>query len=267
MQEQFRLDGKVVLVSGGSRGLGRGLAHAVAAAGANVMIAARGQDQLDATVEELRAAGGIAASFRADVTDSAQVNAMVAACVQEYGALDVVFANVGGSDETDADFWDYPDEAFQKVLDTNLTSVFSTCRAAAKVMVESGRGGVIIPTSSVGAYRASKRWASAVAKGGVVSLTKVLSGMLAPHGIRVNSICPGILQKDEPQTDRDRGERAQRGGFVPVDRMGEWWELGALAVYLASDASSYVTGQDFAVDGGMLNAGIAPVRYRPHHEI
>ena len=153
MQEQFRLDGKVVLVTGGSHGLGRGMALALAGAGASVMIAARTQERLDDTVREIREAGGIAAAVRADVTDSAQVNAMVAACVAEFGALDVVFANVGSSTASDADFWDYTDEAFRELLDMNLTSSFYTCRAAAKVMVESGRGGVIVTTSPVGLYQ------------------------------------------------------------------------------------------------------------------
>ncbi len=267
MLDQFRLDGKAVLVTGGGRGLGRGMAHALAAAGANVMIAARTQEQLDRTVQEIRDAGGTATAFSADMTDSAQVNAMVEACVREYGGLDVCIANAGMGGGVDAEFWEWPDSAFEEVLANNLKSAFYTCRAASKVMVESGKGGALITLSSAGGYRASKRWAYGTAKGGVLSLTKVLSGALAPHNIRVNCISPGIVAQRDPADDQERARRAQQGGFIPANRVGEWWEMGPLAVYLASDASSYVTGQDFAIDGGMLNAGLAPAKYRPHAEI
>ena len=267
MQEHFRLDGKAVVVTGGGRGLGRGMAHALAAAGAKVMIAARTQQQLDRTVQEIRDAGGIASSFRADVTDSAQVNAMIDACVTQFGGLDVVFANAGLGGGTDAEFWEYPDWAFDEILTNNLKSAFYTCRAASKVMVESGKGGVLVTTSSAGGYRASKRWAYGTAKGGVLSLTKVLSGALAPHNIRVNCISPGVVTQHDATDPLERARRAQQGSFMPINRLGEWWEMGPLAVYLASDASSYVTGQDFAIDGGMLNAGLAPVTYRPPQQI
>jgi len=267
LQERFRLDGKVVLVTGGGRGLGRGMAHALAAAGAQVMLAARTQEQLDATVQEIRDAGGIASSFRADVTDSAQVDAMIDACIAEFGGLDVVFANAGIGGGTDAEFWDYPDWAFDEVVKINLNSAVYTCRAATKAMIERGTGGVLVVTSSVAAYRASRRWAYAVAKGGVLSLMKVLSGLLAPHNIRVNCITPGVVSQRDVRDEREQAEWDQRGSFFPVKRLGEWWEMGPLAVYLASDASAYVTGQDFLIDGGMVNAGIAPMSYRPHHEI
>lgn len=261
--ERFDLDGRGIVVTGGGRGLGRGMAHALAGAGAKVMIGARTQAELDRTVEEIRAAGGVASAFRVDVTDSRQVDALVAAAVGEFGRLDAVFANAGIGGGTDAEFWNYPDWAFDEVLAVNLTSTFYTCRAAAKAMIAGRRGGVLVTTSSAGALRASKRWAYATAKGGVLSLTRAMAGMLATHGIRVNAIVPGIVQQDDPPTVEERAARARRGAFTPAMRMGDWWELGPLAVFLASDASSYVTGESFVIDGGMLNAGLAPVSYRP----
>lgn len=267
MQEQFRLDGKVIIVTGGGRGLGRGMAHALAGAGAKVLLAARTQEQLDRTAQEIRDAGGVASTFAGDMTDSAQVDAMVAACVREFGGLDGCFANAGMGGGTDDEFWEYPDWAFDDVLARNLKSNFYTCRAASKVLVEQGRGGFLVLTSSAGGYRASKRWAYATAKGGVLSLTKVLSGMLAAHDIRVNCISPGIVAQRDPVDEQEAARRAQQGTFFPANRVGEWWEMGPLAVWLASDASSYVTGEDVAIDGGMMNAGLAPVFYRPAHEI
>ncbi len=264
--EKFELEGKIIVVTGGGRGLGRGMAHALAGAGAKVMIAARSQDQLDRTVQEIRSTGGVASAFRTDVTDSRQVDALIGACLREFGGLDVVFANAGIGGGTDAEFWNYPDWAFDDVLAVNLKSTFYTCRAASRAMIEQRRGGVLVTTSSAGALRASKRWAYATAKGGVLSLTKALAGMLAVHGIRVNCIVPGIVQQDDPPTAQERAVRARRGAFTPARRMGEWWEMGPLAVLLASDASSCITGEDFTIDGGMLNAGLAPVSYRPHHE-
>jgi NAD(P)-dependent dehydrogenase (short-subunit alcohol dehydrogenase family) len=265
--QTFDLDGKAIVVTGGGRGLGRGMARALAEAGARVMLAARTQEQLDRTVQEIRDRGGVATALRTDVTDSSQVDALIAACIREFGRLDVVFANAGVGGGTDAEFWEYPDWAFEDVLAVNLKSAFYTCRAASRAMIAEGRGGVLVTTSSAGGLRASKRWAYAVAKGGVLSLTKVMAGMLATHGIRVNCIVPGIVQQDDPHTEPERAARARRGAFTPAMRLGEWWEVGPLAVFLASDASSYITGQNFFIDGGMLNGGLAPVSYRPHHEL
>jgi NAD(P)-dependent dehydrogenase (short-subunit alcohol dehydrogenase family) len=265
--EKLDLDGKAIVVTGGGRGLGRGMALALADAGARVMLAARTQAELDRTVQEIRDRGGVATALRTDVTDSRQVDALIAAGLREFGRLDVVFANAGIGGGTDAEFWEYPDWAFEDVLAVNLKSAFYTCRAASKAMIEQKRGGVLVTTSSAGGFRASKRWAYAIAKGGVLSLTKVLSGMLAEHGIRVNCIVPGMVQQDEPATEEERAARAKRGAFTPAMRLGEWWEMGPLAVFLASDASSYITGQNFFIDGGMVNAGLAPVAYRPHHEL
>lgn len=263
MLESFDLEGRGIVVTGGGRGLGRGMARALAEAGAKVMIASRTQAELDRTVQEIRDTGGVASAFRADVTDSRQVDALVAAALRELGRLDAVFANAGIGGGTDAEFWEYPDWAFDEVLAVNLKSTFYTCRAAAKAMIAAGQGGVLVTTSSAGALRASKRWAYATAKGGVLSLTKAMAGMLAAHKIRVNAIVPGIVQQDDPPTDEERAARARRGAFTPARRMGEWWEMGPLAVFLASDASSYITGESFVIDGGMLNAGLAPVSYRP----
>ncbi|MEX2446679.1 MAG: SDR family NAD(P)-dependent oxidoreductase [Dehalococcoidia bacterium] len=266
MLETLDLEGRAVVITGGSRGLGRGMAFALADAGARLMLAARTQDELDATVEEVRARGGTVAALRTDVTDSAQVDALVAACVREYGKIDVMFANAGAGGRQHGEIWECTDEDFDALIATNLNSVFYAGRAAARAMIEQGTGGSVVSTTSAGAYRGSKNWVYAAAKAGVVSLTKTMARSLGPHGVRSNTIVPGMVSQHDAQDDEERARRAQQGSFNPGERIGEWWELGPLAVFLASDASSYVTGQEFFIDGGMVNAGLAPAGYRPHHE-
>ena len=266
MLETLDLDGKAIVVTGGGRGLGRGMALALAEAGARVMIAARTQSQLDATVQEIRDRGGVASAVRTDVTDSGQVDALVDACVREYGKIDVMFANAGGGGGADAEFWEYPDWAFEQVLATNLKSAFYACRAASRAMVQQGTGGVLVTTASGTALRGNKGFAYPTAKGGVISLTKSMATMLYGHAIRANCIVPGYVSQRDARDEQERAVREQRGRFVPAQRLGEWWELGPLAVFLASDASSYITGQQFIIDGGGLAGGLGPIAFRPHHE-
>ncbi|MDE0691195.1 MAG: SDR family NAD(P)-dependent oxidoreductase [Gammaproteobacteria bacterium] len=266
MLEDLRLDGRSAIVTGGGRGLGRAMAKALAKAGANVLVAARTQAQVDEAVAEIRSEGGNALAHTADVTSSAQVDAMVDACVREFGAIDIMVANAGGGGvQGDWPFWEYPDDAFETVLATNLKSNFYCGRAAARYMVERGEGGVIINTSSGTALRGNRSFAYPTAKGGQISLTKSMATMLGPEGIRVNVIVPGFVAQQPARDEREAATRKQRGARIPVRRIGEWWELGPLAVYLASDASRYVTGQMFIIDGGGLAGGIGPTGFVPEH--
>lgn len=267
MLETLRLDGRAVVVTGSGRGLGKAMAKALAAAGASVVCCARTREQIDETVKEITDDGGTAIAQRCDVTDSAQVDQVVDRCVDEFGKIDVMIANAGGGGvRGDWEFWEYPDDAFEAVLATNLKSNFYCARAAAKHMVERGEGGVIIHTASGTALRGNRAFAYPTAKGGQISLTKSTATMLAPHNIRVNTIIPGFVAQGPAQSDREEQLRAQRGARIPVRRLGEWWELGPLAVFLASDASSYITGQSFIIDGGGLAGGLGPVEFVPHHE-
>ena len=268
MLDELKLDGRAAVVTGAGRGLGKAMAKALAEAGARVVCAARTQAQIDETVAEIAAAGGEAITFQCDVTDSARVDQMVGACVDTYGQIDIMIANAGGGGVSgNWEFWEYPDDAFETVLATNLKSNFYCARSAARYMVDRGAGGVIIHTASGTAMRGNRSFAYPTAKGGQLSLVKSTATMLAPYGIRVNSIVPGFVAQQEATDDRERQTRAQRGVRIPVRRIGEWWELGPLAVYLASDASQYVTGQAFIIDGGGLAGGLGPVEYAPRQEL
>jgi 2-deoxy-D-gluconate 3-dehydrogenase len=266
--ETLQLTGKTAIVTGAGRGLGKAMAKALAQAGAEVVCSARTQEQIDATVAEITADGGDAIAIRCDVTDSSQVDAIVAGCIEHYGKLDIMLANAGIGDRVGSyEFWDYPDDVFESQLAVNLKSAFYSGRAASKHMVERGEGGVIINVASGTALRGNKGFAYPTAKGGVISLTKSEAVILWPHNIRANVIVPGYVSQAPPKDDEEANLRRNRGKFIPVNRLGEWWELGPLAVYLASDASKYVTGEQFIIDGGGLAGGVGPTGFRPVREL
>jgi NAD(P)-dependent dehydrogenase (short-subunit alcohol dehydrogenase family) len=162
------------------------------------------------------------------------------------------------------ELWDIEDDAWRDTLEVNLSSAFYCARAASKVMVEQGTGGAIINVASGTATRAyTLDIGYGSAKAGVIAMTKTLSAMLVKHNIRVNCIIPGYVQQSPAQDDRSLIFAQTRGKYLPVQRLGEAWELGPLAIFLASDASSYVTGQGFVIDGAGLAGGLAPTTFAP----
>lgn len=265
--ERTRLDGKVAIVTGGGRGLGKAMATSLAEAGAEICLAARTESQLQDAAAEIREISGRQALIvPTDIADSAQCDALIERTVAHFGRLDIMMNNAGGGGprRPGPRIWDWTDADWRDYMDINLNGTFYCSRAAAKVLVEQDQGGVVINVASGTALRSYPQgFAYATAKGGVISFTKSLSGMLIGHGIRVNCIVPGFVSQAPPHDDEDARRRVERGQFIPNRRLGEAWELGPLAVYLCSDASSYMTGEIFIIDGGGLAGGIAPTGYRP----
>ena len=264
--ERFRLDGKAVVVTGAGRGLGQQMALALAEAGADVVCAARTQAQIEATAEAVRALGRKAIAVPTDVRDSSQCEALIRACVDEFGRIDIMLSNAGVGDARGhgRELWAVSDEDWHDTLDVNLSSAFYCARAASKAMIERGQGGVIVNVTSGTALRAyTANFAYGAAKAGVIALTKSLSWMLQKHSIRVNCIIPGFVRQAPARNEREEIFAKTQGQFVPAQRLGDAWELGPLAIYLASDASSYVNGQGFVIDGGGLAGGLAPSGFAP----
>ena len=264
--ERLKLDGTVAIVTGAGRGLGRQMALALADAGADVVCAARTLDQIDRTTADIRALGRRAVSQTTDVRDSAQCDALIQRAVTEFGKLDIMLSNAGIGDMrgANAELWDVNDADWHDTLDVNLSSAFYCARAAAKQMGAQGHGGTIINVASGTAMRAyPMSFGYGAAKAGVIALTKSLSAMLVKHDIRVNCIIPGFVRQGPARNEQEQVFAQTRGRYLPAQRLGEAWELGPLAIFLASDASSYVTGQGFVIDGGGLAGGLAPMGFAP----
>lgn len=245
----FDLHGKTALITGASTGIGKRVALAYVEAGAQVALAARHFDAVAAVVDEIAASGGKAVPISCDVTQQQQVISMVEQVIAELGGLDIAVCNAGVVGVTP--MLDMPLEEFQRIQSTNVTGVFLTAQAAAKAMVQQGRGGAIITTASMSGHiinipqQVSHYCAS---KAAVIHLTKGMAVEFAPHKIRVNSVSPGYILTElvEPLAEY----HALWEPKIPLGRIGRPEELTALYLYLASEASSYMTGSDIVIDGG-----------------
>ena len=249
----MRLADKVALVTGAAQGIGLACAQAFAREGAQVVIADLNEEAGQRETLRLRAEG-FAVSFAAcNVSKKAEVERAVAAAVNEFGRLDVLVANAGIVHA--AEFLDIEEADFDRVIAVNLKGIFLAGQAAARQMVKQGGGGAIINMSSVNAVLAIPNQVPyVVSKGAINQLTKVMSLSLAPHGIRVNGIGPGTILTELARTAVLGNREAEKKilSRTPLGRMGDPSEVANVAVFLASDEASYVTGQTIYPDGGRL---------------
>ncbi len=248
----MRLKDKVAVVTGAARGIGRACAECMATEGARVVVSDVDAGEGERTAEAIRGAGGEATFVPCDVGDKAQVEALIERTVEAYGRVDSAVANAGIVHA--CEFLDLSEEDFDRVLRVNLKGVFLTGQAAARRMVAQGGGGTIINMSSVNAVMAIPTITPyVVAKGGVNQLTKVMALALADKGIRVNAIGPGSIMTDVLKSvASDQAAMARILMRTPLGRIGEPAEIGRIAVFLASDDASYITGQSIYADGGRL---------------
>ena len=253
MGNRFSLAGRVALVTGASRGIGRAIAVALGAAGAAVACAARSRDQVEATAAGITAAGGRARAIRLDVTRAEQIAVGVEEIEGALGTIDVLVNNAGITMEKKTT--EVTDEDWDAVLATNLTSMFRCARAVAPGMMRLARGKIINIGSMYGIIGVPRYAAYCASKAAVDGLTRSLAAEWARHGIQVNCLAPGYMNTDISRAAlADEKTRALFLSKVPARRIGEPEEVGALAVYLASPASDFMTGQTVYLDGGQTMA-------------
>ena len=252
--ERFRLDGKRLFITGGSRGLGREMALAIAEAGADVVLAGRNEKSLQATADEIKQLGRAAFPLQADIGDPEQCQAACEQVVSELGPIDILVNNVGGRREN-IPTEQMSLEKWRELMDLNLTSAFLCTRIVGAAMIERGEGGRIINISSINSIVVGRRIAGRhyeTAKAAMVQFTRAVAADWAPHKITVNAICPGgFMTEPNQRWAREHPEVIE--GFreqIPMGDFGQPEDLGPLAVYLASDASRYMTGASLVIDGG-----------------
>ena len=250
---RFSLKGRVALVTGASRGIGRAVAQALGAAGAGVACCARSTAEIDATADDIRRRGGHASGFTLDVTRTEQVERVVRAVEAGLGPVDVLVNNAGITLERRT--VELTDEEWERVLTTNLTSMFRLARAVAPGMIRRGSGKIINIGSMYGAIGVPRYAAYCASKAAAEALTRSLAAEWGRHGIQVNCLAPGYMNTDIPRAAlADEKTKALFLSKVPARRIGEPEEVGPLAVYLASAASDFMTGQTVYLDGGQTIA-------------
>lgn len=250
--DKFRLDGKVAIVTGGSRGIGKAIAIGFAEQGARVALASRKQEALDGVAEEIRKKGSECLAMACHMGKPDQIKNLFDKVMEAYGSVDILVNNAA----TNPYFGlliDAPEDAWNKTLDVNLKGPFLMTQAAARIMMQKG-GGSIINVSSVGAFKANPmQGIYGVTKSGMVNMTKTFAQELALTNVRVNAICPGLTETKFSevliQTKEIYDIALER---IPMKRHAQPSEIVGAALYLASDASSYVTGTTITIDGGMM---------------
>lgn len=258
---KFSLEGKVAIVTGGSRGIGKAIALGYAKAGAKVVLTSRKINDLEENVAEIRSFGGEAVSFQSHLGKMEEIQKLVGAVIETYGKIDILINNAGASPAM-SDVLESDERLWETIINLNLKGLYFTCQAVAKIMKKQGSGKIInissvdgfIPEPGVSIY--------SISKAGVLMVSKAFAMELAPFNIQVNTIAPGPISTkmlnshwfhlSDEEAKKGKEEIAHN---TPMGRIGEPDEIVGAAVYLASGASSYTTGSEIVIDGGLLLAG------------
>lgn len=248
---EFGLDGRVAIVTGGSRSIGRATAHALAEAGADVALAGRNLEDLERVAGEVAERGRHALPIGCDIGRSEEVSALFERCAKELGSPSILIANAGIFQQ-----WgpttELGDDEWKEIIDVDLTGTLLTCRTAGNMMVGQGSGSIVIVSSIAGVVALSQAAAYTAAKFGVEGLTRALAVEWAPHDVRVNAIAPGFVRRDHDPISEQPETLSWIADRTPLGRMGKPREVALAATFVASPAASYITGATLMVDGGWV---------------
>ncbi|HEY9620657.1 MAG TPA: glucose 1-dehydrogenase [Crinalium sp.] len=242
-----RMDGKVVIVTGGSSGIGRATAIAFAREGAKVVIAARRVNEGEETVKQIMDAGGEASFVQTDVTQANEVQALVDRTLEQYGRLDAAFNNAGSG--KGVRLVDLTEEEWEQEIAVNLKSVWLCLKYQIPAMLRSGKGAIVNMGSQGAILGVPNYTAYGAAKGGAVALTRAAAAEYAAEGIRINAISPGAVET-ELWANAPAGMIEQVAAGIPMQRVGQPQDIAETVVWLCSDAAGFITGQNIAIDGG-----------------
>lgn len=251
--EQFKLDGKVAIVTGGAMGLGKAMATALAQAGANIVIADINEAVADNTAKEISETENVEAiALKVDVTNPDAVNQMVEEVTKQFNKIDILVNNAGMTINAKAEEMSFED--WNKVINLNLNGIFLVAQSVGRVMIKQGYGSIINTSSMSGliANKPQEQCSYNASKAGVIMLTKSLAMEWSKYNVKVNTIAPGYMKTELTKPFFDQGGAMIEDwmGFTPMGRPGTPNELGGIVVYLASDASSFAQGSIFTIDGG-----------------
>ncbi len=243
------LTGKVALVTGSTRGIGRAIAEMLAAAGASVAVTGRDQPRADAAAAEIASAHGVTArGYACDVSEVAQCTALVEAVERDFGTLDVLVNNAGLT--RDNLIMRLKDDDWDQVINTNLRGAFATCRAASRGMMKRRSGRIVNLASVVGLMGNKGQTNYAASKAGLIGLTKSLAKELGSRGVAANVVAPGYIDTDMTAA-MPAEARTALSASIPLERLGTPADIAGMVTFLVSDQASYITGQVFVVDGGL----------------